>query len=51
MSWKLYHLLRKGVCTAKSLKEKVDYILHAKRILDIKLDKDNFYISSIEKYV
>ena len=42
VSWKLCHLLKKGVCTARSLREKVDYMLLVKRILDIKLDKDSF---------
>jgi hypothetical protein len=45
----LYHLSKKDACTARSLREKVDYTLLAKKILDIKLDKDNFYISSYWK--
>ena len=49
VSWKLYHLSKKDACTARSLREKVDYTLLAKKILDIKLDKDNFYISSYWK--
>ena len=46
LSWKLYHLSKKDVCTARLLKERVDYTLLAKKILDIRPDKDNFYISS-----
>lgn len=42
----MYRLSKKDVCTAKSLRERVDYTLLARKILDIKQDKDNFYISS-----
>ncbi len=41
-SWRLKLLLKKDVCTVRLLKEKGNYMSFAKKILDIRLDKDNF---------